>query len=58
MMTPFRLVVLRLYNLTLGRFSPFSRLLRQLLLTLLIKRSKKKYVQSSQYFSWDQLMQK
>ena len=53
LMSPTRLIALRLYNITAGRWAPFSRLLRTVLMRVLIrKRSDVKYVQSSQYFSW------
>ena len=53
--TPGRLVLLRLYNITLGRWAFFSQLLRKVLIAVLIKGQKTKYVQSSQYFSWEDL---
>ncbi len=54
-MTPGRLVLFRLYNILFGRWAFFSRLLRKVLVALLIKGRKTKYVQSSLYFSWDDL---
>jgi len=55
LMTTYKLILLRLYNITLGRFSFFSRLLHELLVMLLIKRSEKKYFASSNFFDWNDL---
>lgn len=56
-MTPGRLVLLRLFNITLGRWAFFSHLLRKALVALLIKGQKTRYVQSSLYFGWEELEQ-
>ncbi len=53
--TSVRLVLLRVYNITLGRWAFFSRLLRKILVSILIKGKKDKYGQSANYFSWDDL---
>ena len=50
-MTPTKLIVLRLYNITLGRFEFASKLLRKVLLKILIEKpSSERYVASSRYF--------
>ena len=54
-MTPARLILLRLYCLTLGRLSVFSTLLRKMLVSLLITRKQTPYVASSRYFTLDEL---
>lgn len=55
MMTTFRLIVLRLYNKTLGRISWFSYLLRRWLVYLLVKTAKERYTASSKFFDWREL---
>jgi hypothetical protein len=50
LMTPLKLLVFRLYNLTLGRTPWGARGLRYLLERLLIRGEKPRYVQSSRYF--------
>ncbi len=54
-MTSFRLILLRAYNLTLGRVPIFSSLLRKVLLRMLIYNKKDKYVASSGYFDLKEL---
>lgn len=54
-MTTFRLICLRLYNITLGRLSFFSKILRMILLRLLVYGKNEKYVASSKYFDWKDL---
>lgn len=49
-MTPWKLVSLRLYLLTLGRSAWGSRLLRQRLLQALVRDKAVKYVPSSRVF--------
>ena len=51
-MTPAKLVVLRLYNMTLGRFAFFNKLLRRALVFVLIDRAKRdrRYMASSRFF--------
>ncbi len=53
-MIPLRLVLLRSYNITFGRIPIFSILLKKTLVFFLIKKSKDKYVASSQYFDYKQ----
>ena len=55
MMTTGKLILLRLYNITLGRFEIFSILLRKVLLRVLILKAPEKYVASSKYFDWKEL---
>ena len=55
LMSPTKLIGLRLFNLTLGRWRWFSRQLRRTLVHLLIKGREEKYTQSAQYFSWDEI---
>lgn len=55
-MTPFKLIVFRIYTITLGRFYFFSKLLRKIMEKFLITgKSKKKYVASSDFFDTDEL---
>ena len=54
-MTTGKLIVLRLYGMTLGRFACFSRLLRRVLVRLLITGRKEKYVASSRFFDMNEL---
>lgn len=51
-MTPYKLIVLRLYNVLLGRYSLFSKILRKFLLHVLVYEKREKYVASSKYFEW------
>lgn len=55
LMTTSRLIILRLYNVTLGRFAFFSRLLRIILVKILIEGKKEKYTASSKFFDWREL---
>ena len=55
LMTTTRLITLRLYAVTLGRFPVFSRLLKETLVRILVKGKKDKYVASSLFFSWEDL---
>ena len=51
MMTTSKLIVLRVFNVSIGRFELFSNLLRTILLKIFIKKnSEKRYVASSKYF--------
>jgi len=56
-MTTARLVLLRLFNATLGRFAPAERALRWFLVEVLIRRkaSRSKYVASSRFFDMREL---
>lgn len=51
-MTPTKLIVLRLYNITFGRSAFFSRILRKILVRVLIRNQKKgkAYMASSRFF--------
>lgn len=51
-MTPFKLIALRTYMATLGRFDPLARLLRWLLVEMLIRRKSpgERYAASSRFF--------
>lgn len=57
LMTPLKLVALRLYMVTLGRFPVFSRLIRKALVFILIKKqaAKTPYVASSRFLDIDEL---
>ncbi|MBI5055300.1 MAG: hypothetical protein HZB61_01600 [Nitrospirae bacterium] len=57
LMTTFRLIVLRLYNVSFGRSAFFSKLLRFLLLKTLVysKKTGEKYVASSRFFDLREL---
>ena len=49
LMTTGRLMLLRAFNVTLGRFAPISCLLRSVLVRVLVK-GKDRYVAASRYF--------
>lgn len=51
-MTTNKLLLLRLYNITLGRSAFFSSILRKMLVRILIRKSDKKYFASSNFFDW------
>jgi hypothetical protein len=53
--TPAKLVLLRVFNLTLGRFAWCDALLRRVLLRLLVKKAEVPYVQSARFFTPDEL---
>jgi len=56
LMTPVKLILFRLFNITLGRFKFFNRLLRRLLEKKLItNKEKSKYVASAQFFDFREL---
>jgi hypothetical protein len=56
LMTTRRLIVLRLFNVTLGRFGWGARLLRRLLVRKLITRSSgPRYMASSRFFDFSEL---
>ncbi len=57
MMTTAKLILLRLYNVTLGRVEFFSRMLRKLLERVLITDREEKYVASSRFFDMKELQQ-
>jgi menaquinone-dependent protoporphyrinogen IX oxidase len=53
LMTTNKLLLLRLYNITLGRFAFFSRMLIKILVRILISRKReRKYFASSNFFDW------
>lgn len=54
---PFKFILFRCYNLSLGQFSGGDRLLRWLLTRLLIDRTvgKDYYCQSAGFFTYDQI---
>lgn len=56
-MTTWRLIGLRLYNITLGRSAIGSRLLRRFLVLLLVRRRGKEdaYMASSRFFLFQEL---
>lgn len=57
LMTTSRLILLRLFNVTFGRFAFFTSLLRKVLVVLLISRKShgERYVASSRFFDIDDL---
>ena len=58
-MSPCKLILMRMYNVTLGRFACTDRLLRKILVKVLVGEKKKDtYNQASSYFSHDQLKDK
>jgi hypothetical protein len=50
-----KMILLRIFNITLGRIPFFSRLLRKFLVKIMIKNKKDKYVASSKFFDWKDL---
>lgn len=56
-MTPLKLILLRIYNLTLGRIPFFSMWIKKILVYFLISKAKDKYVASSNYFDYKQFEQ-
>lgn len=50
LMTPMRLLMLRVYCLTLGRFPRGSALARRLLVWAFMRRGERKYLATSRYF--------
>lgn len=55
LMTTGKLIVLRIYNITLGRFPFFSIVLKRFLTNRLIKNKEDKYVASSKFFTWSEI---
>lgn len=53
-MTTWRLIILRLYNLTLGHWPRASFWLKKLMVHYLIKKAADRYVASSRYFDFRQ----
>lgn len=57
LMSPIKLVILRLYNLSLGRFAIGERILRKILVLLLIgKKKNAPYCQSARFFIVTELL--
>ncbi len=54
-MTTAKLILLRLYLATLGRFAWPSRILKRMMIILLIRKSAEPHVPSSGFFTPDQL---
>lgn len=55
-MTTSKLITLRLFNITLGRFSFFGKLLRKFLILILIKKNKNnKYGATSNFFDYSEI---
>ena len=55
-MSPSKLVILRCFNVSLGRFELFSKLFRQVLLkSIRTKKAGMTYVASSKYFDFREL---
>jgi len=50
-----QLFLLRLFNISLGRFNFFARLMKNILIRLLILKKTNKYMASSKFFNWDDL---
>jgi len=57
LMTPWRLIALRLFNVTFGRSAAANRLLRRVLVRALIGRRARgdRYMASARFFQMDQL---
>jgi len=55
LMTTKKLILLRIFNISLGRFSFFSKLLKKVLIKSLISNKKEKYTASSKFFSFEDL---
>lgn len=54
-MTPLKLVVFRIFNITLGRFNFFSKLTKKILVRNLAARKRRRYTASANFFTKDQL---
>jgi len=57
LMTTWKLILLRLFNITLGRVELIARALRKVLVRLLITNKREKYVASSRFFDVKDLQQ-
>jgi len=55
LLSPVKLILLRIFNITLGRFFFCSKILKKFLVRILIKNTESKYVASSKYFDWRDL---
>ena len=53
--SPFKLIIFRLYNITFCRIPLFSKILRNFLVRHLIKNANNKYVATSKYFDWSEI---
>ena len=51
LMTPVKLIALRVYNISLGRIPLFSKILKRALILTFIKKKSGRYVASSRYFN-------
>ena len=55
-MTTIKLVLLRLFMITLGRWGWCARLFKRFMVQVaVVRRGEDKYVATSRYFTWDQL---
>ncbi|MDD5194051.1 MAG: hypothetical protein PHQ96_00045 [Candidatus Omnitrophica bacterium] len=52
------LLSLRLFNITFGRLSFCTKILRVILVKILIKNKQEKYVACAKYFDWQDLKRK
>ncbi|MFC1510385.1 hypothetical protein ACFL49_01875 [Candidatus Omnitrophota bacterium] len=52
------LLLLRLYGMTLGRFSFFAKQLKKMMVYFLVWRAPKKYVASTKYFDHKEFIKK
>jgi hypothetical protein len=57
LMTTWKLILLRLFNITLGRVELFAQTLRKVLVRVLIADKQERYVASSRYFDLKDLGQ-
>lgn len=55
LMSPCKLILLRIYSITFGRIGLFAKALKKVLVLVLVKRRKDKYVASSRYFNLEEL---
>jgi len=51
-MNYYQFIILRLYNITLGRIRVFNFFLKKIMVYCLIKRAKEKYTAASRYFDY------
>ena len=55
LMSPVKMIILRLFSISLGRISVFSIFLKKLLTIKMVLKSKKRYMASSKFFDWKDL---
>lgn len=55
LMTTPKLILLRVFNITIGRYYFFAKILRKSLVKILISKKQEKYVACSKYFEWKEL---